>query len=232
MVSHRSYVAANGDRTEDADVATFRSVKRRHLRRPARWRASCTACDSSIVVVGTAEEDGAASWRERLRGAICFERFGFPANGENRHGHTAIVARVFVRRRRAARFCGPGFRHRRGLRSAGSATASLRRGIVAFTDWEGRGSRYLTCVNHSIASEMRSLRQLGRNKVNSYCSTRSSALVLAATIVRVRDGMFSAVRHATYCTLHAMLHGVGLVHTVVDPVRYRIREGRRSGGLP
>ena len=62
-------------------MPTFRSVKRRHLRRPARWRASCTACDSSIVVVGWTipEEDGADSRRERLRGAIWFEgrrRFG------------------------------------------------------------------------------------------------------------------------------------------------------------
>ena len=60
-------------------MPTFRSVKRRHLRRPARWRASCTACDSSIVVVGWTipEEDGADSWRERLRGAICFSRDWF-----------------------------------------------------------------------------------------------------------------------------------------------------------
>ena len=60
------------DRTEDADVPTFRSVKRRHLRRPARWRASCTACDSSILEVGAAgaEEEAAESCRDRLRGAM------------------------------------------------------------------------------------------------------------------------------------------------------------------
>ena len=76
-------------------MPTFRSVKRRHLRRPARWRASCTACDSSIVVVGWTipEEDGADSRRERLRGAIWFEgsrRFGWNAGtgtGTSHHVH-------------------------------------------------------------------------------------------------------------------------------------------------
>jgi hypothetical protein len=44
--------------------------------------------------------------------------------------------------------------------------------------------------------------------------------------------MFSAVRHASYCTMHAVLHSVGLMHPAVDSFRYRIREGTRSGGLP
>ena len=55
---------------------TFRSVKRRSLRRPARWRASCAACVSSILEVGAAgaEEEAAESCRDRLRGAIVFKK--------------------------------------------------------------------------------------------------------------------------------------------------------------
>ena len=70
-------------------MPTFRSVKRRHLRRPARWRASCTACDSSIVLVGWTipEEDGADSRRERLRGAIWFEGRRRCVGCGNRHWH-------------------------------------------------------------------------------------------------------------------------------------------------
>ena len=51
---------------------TFRSVKRRSLRRPARWRASCAACVSVILEVGAAgaEEEAAESCRDRLRGAM------------------------------------------------------------------------------------------------------------------------------------------------------------------
>ena len=42
------------------------------MRRPARWRASCAACVSSIVEVGaaSAEEEAAESCRDRLRGAM------------------------------------------------------------------------------------------------------------------------------------------------------------------
>jgi hypothetical protein len=54
---------------EAEDDYTFRSVKRRSLRRPARWRASCAACVSLILEVGAAgaEEEAAESCRDRLR---------------------------------------------------------------------------------------------------------------------------------------------------------------------
>jgi hypothetical protein len=47
-------------------------VKRRSLRRPARWQASCAACVSSILEVGAAgtEEEAAESCRDRLKDAI------------------------------------------------------------------------------------------------------------------------------------------------------------------
>ena len=90
-------------------MPTVRSVKRRHLRRPARWTASCTACDSSIVVENLTmpEEDGADSWRERLRGAILLRRRDclVSANGGNWRGHTCHGCACFRRRGWAARFC-------------------------------------------------------------------------------------------------------------------------------
>ena len=53
-------------------MPTVRSVKRRHLRRPARWRASSAAYVSSILEAGAAgaEEATAESCRDRLRGAM------------------------------------------------------------------------------------------------------------------------------------------------------------------
>ena len=64
----------DGGLGEAEEDYTFRSVKRRSLRRPARWRASCAACVSSILEVGAAgaEEEAAESCRDRLRGAMAF----------------------------------------------------------------------------------------------------------------------------------------------------------------
>jgi hypothetical protein len=59
----------DGGLREAEEDYTFRSVKRRSLRSPARWRASCAACVSSILMVGLAgAEEGAAaeSCRDRL----------------------------------------------------------------------------------------------------------------------------------------------------------------------
>ena len=59
-----------------ADHGTLRSVKRRRLYSSARWRASCTACVSSILllVAGASAVADLGSWRERLRGAMLGSR--------------------------------------------------------------------------------------------------------------------------------------------------------------